>query len=592
MVTLLVELFILMMERVGLIILLAFLLVNVPYFKKLLLSRDKYQSKLQLAIIFSLFAIISNFTGIEIKDNQIVQSSILTNLHDNVSIANTRTLAIGVSGIVAGPFVGGMVGVIAGIHRFIQGSTYSLFYVPSSIVVGILSGWLGLKISKKGKFPSPTQAAMIGALMETVQMLFIMLFSGGGSIQQGMNLVSFIAFPMIILNSTGTFIFLSILTTTLQQEEQAKAVQTHDVLELAAATLPYFREGLTEHSAQEVAKIIQHYTKVSAISLTDSHRILAHYGAGSDHHIPELEVITELSRDVLKNGKLSIVHHKEHIGCSNPNCPLEAAIVIPLFVHKKIVGTLKMYFTDASQLTHVEEQLAKGLGTIFSSQIELGEAELQSKLLKEAEIKSLQAQVNPHFFFNAINTISALMRKNSDQARTLLLQLSTYFRGNLQGARQTLIPLKQELAQVDAYLSLEQARFPNRYNITFDIEDNITQYVVPPYAVQILIENTIKHAFSSRKENNHAHVSIYTEDNSLIITVKDNGVGIPNERLKQIGQEAVNSAKGTGTALENLAKRLTNLFGDDSSFNVENNEDNGAMFTLKMPLTETTAQIL
>ncbi|RHH69057.1 MULTISPECIES: sensor histidine kinase [Vagococcus] len=580
-----VELFILMMERVGLIILLAFLLVNVPYFKKLLLSRNSYQSKLQLAIIFSLFAIISNFTGIEIKDNQIVPSSILTNLHDNVSIANTRTLAIGVSGIVAGPFVGGMVGIIAGTHRFIQGSNYSWFYIPSSILVGILSGWLGKKMTKKGKFPSPTQAALIGALMESVQMLFIMLFSGG-SIQQGLNLVSFIALPMIILNSTGTFIFLSILTTTLQQEEQAKAVQTHDVLELAAATLPYFREGLNEHSAQKVATIIQHYTKVSAISLTDSHRILAHYGAGSDHHIPELEVITELSRDVLKNGKLSIVHHKEHIGCSNPSCPLEAAIVIPLFVHKKIVGTLKMYFTDANQLTHVEEQLAQGLGTIFSSQIELGEAEVQSKLLKEAEIKSLQAQVNPHFFFNAINTISALMRKDSDKARTLLLQLSTYFRGNLQGARQTLIPLKQELAQVDAYLSLEQARFPNRYSVTFDIEDDITHFVVPPYAVQILIENTIKHAFGARKENNHAYVSIYKEQEQLIISVADNGLGIPEDRLLQLGKEPVSSKKGTGTALENLSKRMINLFGGQASFDVKNNSGDGATFTLTIPLIE------
>ena len=119
---------------------------------------------------------------------------------------------------------------------------------------------------------------------------------------------------------------------------------------------------------------------------------------------------------------MTIAHAKEEVGCSDPNCPLQAAIVIPLFSHQQIVGTLKMYFTDPAQLTHVEEQLAEGLGTIFSSQIELGEAEVQSKLLKEAEIKSLQAQVNPHFFFNAINTISALMRKDSEKARKLLLQ--------------------------------------------------------------------------------------------------------------------------------------------------------------------------
>ncbi|MGO3732080.1 MAG: LytS/YhcK type 5TM receptor domain-containing protein [Vagococcus sp.] len=580
-----IELFILMMERVGLIILLAFLLVNVPYFKRILLSRESYTSKLQLIIIFGLFAIISNFTGIEIVENHVVPSSILTNLHDNVSIANTRTLAIGVSGIVAGPFVGGIVGIIAGTHRFIQGSIFSLFYIPSSLIVGLLSGWLGNRVTKTGQFPSPLQAAFIGACMESIQMVFVMLFSG--NIQQGIDLVSFIAFPMIVLNSVGTFIFLSILTTTLKQEEQAKAVQTHDVLELAAETLPYFREGLNEHSCQEVATIIQHYTKVSAISITDTHRILAHVGAGSDHHISELEVITALSRGVIKSGEMSIAHHKKDIGCSHPNCPLEAAIVIPLFVHQHIVGTLKMYFTEAKQLTHVEEQLAKGLGSIFSSQIELGEAEVQSKLLKEAEIKSLQAQVNPHFFFNAINTISALMRKNSDQARTLLLQLSTYFRGNLQGARQTLIPLKQELAQVDAYLSLEQARFPNRYTVTFDIEDGLTDCLVPPYAIQILIENTIKHAFGSRKEQNYVMVTISTTDALLTINVSDNGSGIEPSKLSQIGKESVHSDKGTGTALENLSRRMANLFGSKAAFVATNKPTGGACVTLTLPVTNT-----
>lgn len=582
-----IDLFILMMERVGLIILLAFLLVNVPYFKKILLSRKETSSAIQLIIIFGLFAFISNFTGIEIVDNHVEPSSILFNLHDNVSIANTRTLVIGVSGLVVGPFVGGAVGLIAGFHRFLQGSSLSFFYVPSSLIVGILSGWFGLKFAKKNQFPSPSQAALIGACMESIQMFFVMLFSGG-TIADGFDLVKFIALPMILLNSIGTFIFFSILTMTLKQEEQAKAVQTHDVLELAAKTLPYFREGLNEDSSQEVAKIIKHYTKVSAISITDAHRILAHVGVGDDHHIPEIEVITELSRDVLKSGQISIVHHKEAIGCTHPNCPLEAAIVIPLIVHERIIGTLKMYFTDARQLTHVEEQLAEGLGSIFSSQIELGEIEIQSKLLKEAEIKSLQSQVNPHFFFNAMNTISAMIRKDANQARQLLLQLSTYFRGNLQGARQTLIPLKQELAQVDAYLSLEQARFPNRYHIHFDISEENLDYLVPPYAIQILIENTIKHAFGSRKEDNHVRVSVLNNKNSLTITVCDNGFGITEDRLILLGKEALPSEKGTGTALENLAKRLNNLFGEKSSFVACNNSDNGATFILKMPLTKKT----
>ncbi|STP99116.1 sensor histidine kinase, lytK [Enterococcus faecalis] len=285
-------------------------------------------------------------------------------------------------------------------------------------------------------------------------------------------------------------------------------------------------------------------------------------------------------------GQMTIAHAKEEVGCSDPNCPLQAAIVIPLFSHQQIVGTLKMYFTDPAQLTHVEEQLAEGLGTIFSSQIELGEAEVQSKLLKEAEIKSLQAQVNPHFFFNAINTISALMRKDSEKARKLLLQLSKYFRGNLQGAVQTTIPVSQELEQVKAYLSLEQARFPNRYQVTFDVEEAVASEKVPPYAIQVLVENTIKHAFGSRKENNQVRVVVKAKQHKLHVDVYDNGQGIPEERRLLLGKTTVTSEKGTGTALENLSRRMANLYGSEGCFLIENLETGGSHVHLEIPMEQ------
>lgn len=576
------SLFIMMMERVGLIILLAYLLVNVTYFKTILLNRENLSSKLQLMAVFGLFAIISNFTGVELTANKIISTDFLTVLSDNASIANTRTLTIGVSGLIGGPFVGLGVGLLAGMHRVIQGGGTSLFYLFSSSFVGILSGLAGARFARKKQFPSPIQAAGIGALMELVQMLFVFLFSG--TLLEGWLLVKFIAFPMILLNSIGTFIFLSIITSTLKQEEQMRAVQTHDVLDLAAKTLPYFREGLTENSCRQVAKIIQQYTKVAAISMTDTHQILAHVGAGSDHHIPELEVITELSKDVLQNGQLAIAKSKNQIGCSNPTCQLSAAIVIPLISKNQVVGTLKMYFTDPTKLTHVEEQLAEGLGTIFSSQLELGEAEIQSKLLKDAEIKSLQAQVNPHFFFNAMNTISALMRQNAEQARTLLLQLSTYFRANLQGARQVLIPLTAELKHVEAYLSLEQARFPQRFQVTFNIDPNLETLLLPPFLLQVLVENAIRHAFGNRKTDNQIVVQLEQKENFVLVQVSDNGIGIPLDRVEKVGKEVIESEKGTGTALENLNKRLVGLFGLEASLQFSQNKTGGTTVLLKIPL--------
>lgn len=168
-----------------------------------------------------------------------------------------------------------------------------------------------------------------------------------------------------------------------------------------------------------------------------------------------------------KTGHLKEAHSKEEIGCNNPNCSLTSAIVIPLMINQEVAGTLKFYFTNEYENTTSTKQLARGLADIFSSQLELGQAEMQSKLLKDAEIKSLQAQVNPHFFFNAINTISALVRIDSEKARKLLLQLSQFFRSNLQGARNNTITLEKELQQVEAYLALEQARFliDSQFNI-------------------------------------------------------------------------------------------------------------------------------
>lgn len=574
------SLFILLLERVGLIILIAYLLMNVPYFKKVMTKREKGATQLQLLLIFGLFAVISNFTGVEIKNNQIISSEIFYKLSDDTSLANTRILIISVAGLVGGPYVGIGGGVISGLSRYFMGGEAAYTYIISSVVVGIIAGYVGHRSLRENRYPTIVQGVIIGAVLEMIQMLCIILFSPDKA--SSFELVQFIALPMISINSLGSAIFLSIILSTLQQEERMRAVQTHDVLAVANQTLPYFRAGLTQESATEAAAIIKDLLKLSAVSITNKTDILAHVGAGSDHHVPQKKIITDLSKDVIRLGEVKEAHSKEEIGCTHPNCPLDGAIVIPLYAENQIAGTLKFYFTDNRKMTYVERQLAEGLGNIFSSQIELGRAELQSKLLKEAEIKSLQAQVNPHFFFNAINTISALVRVDSERARELLLSLSHFFRSNLQGARTPTITVEKELQQVQAYLALEQARFPDRFNIHFEVEDNCLQEYVPPFLIQILVENAIKHAFSNRKKGNDIDVRV-RKAHCLYIEVKDNGFGISADKRKLIGQSLVHSESGTGSALENLNRRLTGLFGEKAQLQFET-AVTGTRFYAELPL--------
>lgn len=554
------NLFILILERVGLIIILAYLLMNIHYFRDKLGERQRLSTKLTLIIVFGIFAVISNYTGVEISHDQIISDQVLMKLSEGASLANTRVLTIGVAGLIGGPLVGTSVGIISGIIRFFQGGEEAYIYVISSILIGIISGLYGAKTMRKNAYPTIKAGFMIGAITEGVQMLSILVLSR--NLQAAWDLVTFIAFPMILVNSMGTGIFLSIIGSTLRQVEQTKAVQTHDVLQLANRTMPYFRSGMNEASCTEAAKIIQQLMKVSAVSITNTDRILAYVGAASDHHIASNEILTELSKEVLRTGEIREVHSHDEIGCNHPGCPLQAALVIPLKAKGKTIGTLKLYFTDATKLTFVERQLAEGLGNIFSSQIELGEIELQSKLLQDAEIKSLQAQVNPHFFFNAINTVSALIRVDSEQARRLLIQLSNFFRANLQGARTNLIPLLKELTQVEAYRSLEQARFPDRYQVDIAVEEGMEDVLLPPFLIQILMENAFKHAFGSRKTDNRVWIDVRSSPDGVFISVRDNGEGIDSERLEKLGKEAVSSLEGTGSALENLNKRLISLFGE------------------------------
>ena len=125
-----------------------------------------------------------------------------------------------------------------------------------------------------------------------------------------------------------------------------KAVQTHDVLQLMNQTLPYFKEGLNRESAQQIAMIIKNLMKVSASNYKQN-EILSHVGAGSDHHIPTNEILTSLSKDVLKSGKLKEVHTKKKLVVVIRIARLEQLSEM----HGSIVGTLKMYFTNPNDLT-------------------------------------------------------------------------------------------------------------------------------------------------------------------------------------------------------------------------------------------------
>lgn len=571
----------LMLEKVGIIVIVAFLLSQMKSFRQIVQNDHRANEKIMLILLFGTFGIISNYTGIEIAHNTITRAAWLSEVDPESAIANTRVMGIVIGGLLGGPAVGIGAGAIAGIHRYMLGGFTAFSCSISTILAGIVAGYLGKRKDLKGKKVTAAYAVGIGMMLEAVQMLIILLSAKPFGAAWG--LVQVIGLPMILVNGFGTMLFMFIIQFIKRDEERTRANQTNHAFLIADQTLPFFRQGLTTQSSKEVAEIMLKLTYADAVAITDNFHVLAHVGAASDHHSPKAKPVTSLTKRVLRSGKIAIARTKEEIYCIKSNCPLEAAIVLPLKVKNKTVGTLKMYYTNPEKLDTVQQQLAEGLANLFSTQLELAEAEHQAKLLKDAEIKALQAQIHPHFLFNSINTISALCRTDVEKARKLLLELSSFFRGNLQGARQILIPLDKELQNVKSFLTLEQTRFPNKFDLEFEMESNLEKVLIPPFTLQPLVENATKHGFPKSKHKGKITIRIFTENHQLHIIVTDNGKGITEDRMKLLGNQVVESKKGNGTAIYNITERLKGIYSGQASLKINSAENHGTTIIISIP---------
>ncbi len=568
-----------MLERVGLIIIFAFLVSKLKPFRTVLQTRKSWGSRAVLIAMFGMLGVISSYTGIRIESGTIYNAGLHTGLTESEAIANTRVISTAIAGLFGGPIVGLGAGIIAGVHRLMLGGFSAVACGISTILAGAIAGILGRKYRIHRTF-SFKHVLAIGIATELMQMALILLIAK--PFEEAWALVQLIALPMISMNAFGLFMFCLIIKTAVVEEERTKADQIHDALQIAQLTLKHFRQGLNEKSCKMVAEILRERTGVAAVAITNRNGILTHIGVGDDHHIPKLGILTELTKKVLAQGRVITAYDKKEIQCPNQDCRLQAAIVLPLNVHQKTVGTLKLYFTDPSHLTTVEEEFAEGLSRLFSSQLEYAEVEQQRKLLKDAEIKALQAQVHPHFFFNSLNAISSLTRTNPAEARKLLLNLSTFFRSNMQGARQTTIPLQKEIEHVEAYMAIELARFPTKYELIYDIDKRLLTVDVPPFVLQPLVENAMHHAFKNRKSG-QITVRVAREQQHMLLQVIDNGCGIDEERLQSLGREVVNSDSGTGSALWNIESRMRELYGDEGSMQIAT-DHNGTAITIKIPI--------
>lgn len=209
--------------------------------------------------------------------------------------------------------------------------------------------------------------------------------------------------------------------------------------------------------------------------------------------------------------------------------------------------------------------------------------EEQRLLLLQTEYRMLRAQVNPHFFFNTLSTIQALITSEPEKSVVLIKDLANFFRKAL-NRDQEVVTVKEELETVHIYIQIEKVRFGERIKVVETLPTELLAYQIPIFFLQILVENAIRHGLSLKKGNGTVRISGWWDSGGWYLNVEDDGVGISEERLEEIRKgEPVRSARGTGIGLSNIRHRIQTLYGDDCGLKIQSQVNKGTSVTLRFP---------
>jgi two-component system LytT family sensor kinase len=209
--------------------------------------------------------------------------------------------------------------------------------------------------------------------------------------------------------------------------------------------------------------------------------------------------------------------------------------------------------------------------------------EQNQQLLLKARMDALTSQINPHFLFNTLNTVSSLIRFDPDMARGVVLKLSNILRRLLR-KHETFVPLREELAFIDDYLDIEVIRFGrDKLQIFKEVDEETLEEFIPSMLLQPIVENAIKHGLAPRLEGGQIHLRTRRRDGRLSIDIEDNGMGIPSERLGEV--------YGGGIGISNVHERLRLLYGDQFKMDIRSQAGEGTQIHLEIPAVTSAAAL-
>ncbi|WP_252346110.1 sensor histidine kinase [Paludibacterium sp. B53371] len=549
----------LLMQQMCVYLVIAYLMSKTPLFAPLAAGTFRLPYKVVCYLVFSAFCIMGTYFGFHIND----------------SIANTRATGAVLGGIMGGPLVGFAVGLTGGIHRYTLGGFSAFACMVSTVAEGLLGGMVHSYLNRRGqreRLFNPLVVAGTAFCAEIMQMLIILLLAH--PFAAALDLVKHIALPMTIANSLGAGMFMRILLDRRVIIEKYSSSFSSKALKIAARAEGVLRQGFNAENSLRVARIIYEELGVGAVAITDRDKLLAFIGIGDDHHLTGQPITSPHTHRAISENRVVFADGAETpYQCSiSPHCRLGSTLVIPLRGESdRVIGTIKLYEPKNKLISAINLTLGEGIARLLSTQILAGRFDAQHQLLAQTELKLLHAQVNPHFLFNALNTLSAVIRRDPEQARQLVQHLSTFFRKNLK--RQTEeVTLADEIEHVNAYLKIQQARFADKLQVVFVFEPDTLNSLLPAFSLQPIVENAVKHGTAQLLGQGRIEIGSALQNDGLLIWVEDNaGLYKPSISKDGLGMNLVD-------------RRIKARFGERYGLSVQCEPDRTTRVDIHLPL--------
>ena len=527
--------------NIGLLALVANLLSKLRIIQNIILQeRRSVKSQALLSLVFAGIIILSTYTSIDIGGYSL----------------NTRVIGAMAAGVLGGPIIGLYASFLSAIYVyfFSQPQMFAMASAFSTVLFGLLGGGF-YPYFQRGKWKY-RDLFLLTCFAEICDMIALLRLSSPFEI--ALNTVLEIAAPMILLNSIGILIFISSFNNVFILQDIESSRQLQQASELSRKCLPLLSHGFHEgEDMHELASVILRETDWMGVMLTDRTKILEWQQKGIEYQPEDLTRIPRVGKDAMRAGELMTMYHVPKSSSWYEWMKEYSMVAAPFMLKEQAVGCLIVWMKKTWVFRTSPLELLQHVVTLGSYQIAMAELEHQKAMWQQAELKALQFQINPHFLFNALNTISSVCREDSERARELLVILANYFRYNLDGTT-GMVPMEEEIRHVRDYLALEKGRFEEKLEVTYELPPQM-DILIPTLILQPVVENAVKYGIN---HEGRRIVKIKVEENKekFVVSISDKGKGFPPNVIQALES---GESMGKSVGLNNVYKRMESIYGDD-----------------------------